>query len=326
MRILVAFDGSESSLAAIDDLARAGLPSSGTALVLSVLDAWLPPAGDRADEALPSMKELRESVDSSVEMCRESAQTGADRLSKLLPGWSITADACADTPAWAIIRRAEGLEGGVAGQAADLVVLGSRGHGAVKRALLGSVAQKVMHNLRRPLRICREPKPDRTGGIRIVVGVDGSEHAAEAVRTVASRSWPVGTEVLVAAFAQGVAGIEHSNVIGPTGSVWTVDPAARADTGPGGSWASNTAANAASIIRAQCPSAAVSTVVRLGNPNYGLIDEAATWGEHGADCIFVGASGVRGIERLLLGSVSTHVALNASCCVEIVHPLSPAPA
>jgi len=39
----------------------------------------------------------------------------------------------------------------------------------------------------------------------------------------------------------------------------------------------------------------------------------------GADCIVVGAAGVRGIERFLLGSVSTAVAMGAHCSVEIVH-------
>ena len=38
-----------------------------------------------------------------------------------------------------------------------------------------------------------------------------------------------------------------------------------------------------------------------------------------ADCIFVGARGVRGLKRLLLGSVSSAVAMNAHCSVEIVH-------
>ena len=46
-------------------------------------------------------------------------------------------------------------------------------------------------------------------------------------------------------------------------------------------------------------------------------------GGGGADCIFVGARGVRGLERFLLGSVSTTVATNAHCSVEIVHRRPP---
>jgi nucleotide-binding universal stress UspA family protein len=46
-----------------------------------------------------------------------------------------------------------------------------------------------------------------------------------------------------------------------------------------------------------------------------LITEAEDWD---ADCIFVGAKGMRGIERLLIGSVSAAVAARAHCSVEVV--------
>lgn len=46
-----------------------------------------------------------------------------------------------------------------------------------------------------------------------------------------------------------------------------------------------------------------------------LVEEAETWN---ADCVFVGAKGTRGIERLLLGSVSSAVAARAHCSVEVV--------
>ncbi|XVJ59664.1 MAG: universal stress protein [Tepidisphaera sp.] len=95
-----------------------------------------------------------------------------------------------------------------------------------------------------------------------------------------------------------------------------------------------------SVISGSCPGVKVSSVVRLADPSYALVEEAANWsGEAagvlnegngagsggggqeraGADCIFVGARGVRGLERFLLGSVSAAVAMNAHCTVEIVH-------
>jgi len=81
-------------------------------------------------------------------------------------------------------------------------------------------------------------------------------------------------------------------------------------------------AAAAATLRRCCPQASVSTVVKPGDPKYALIDLADDWEEEGtktADCIFLGARGVRGVERFLLGSVSTAVAMNAHCSVEIVH-------
>ena len=58
-------------------------------------------------------------------------------------------------------------------------------------------------------------------------------------------------------------------------------------------------------------------VVKEGDPKRVLIEEAEQWG---ADCIFVGARGLRRLERFLLGSVSTAVAARAHCSVEVVHP------
>lgn len=349
MKILVAYDGSEHANAAIDDLCLAGLPAQATALVLSVVDAWLPEEGD-ADETLPGLKDIRSAAEQQVAAQLRVAHQGADRLRAAFPGWNVAAHACADSPAVAIIRRAEGESGGVdgSGQPADLTVVGSRGLGAIKRIFLGSVARAVMHGLRGSLRIARDrvaPEQDNaaddsrshgservTNPPRIVVGVDGSADSNAAVRTVASRPWPIGTHVLLACYAQGIRGLEHSLALAEFASgVWSGDAASA--RGPIDSWATRTVADAARTVRNRCPGAIVSTVVRLGDPKYALMSEASNWepggggtassekrsGSTGADCIFVGVRGVRGMERLLLGSVSAGVGMNAPCSVEIVH-------
>jgi len=64
----------------------------------------------------------------------------------------------------------------------------------------------------------------------------------------------------------------------------------------------------------------VSSVVKEGDPKRVLIEEAE---QVGADCLFVGARGLRRLERFLLGSVSTAVAARAHCSVEVVHPRLP---
>jgi nucleotide-binding universal stress UspA family protein len=51
-----------------------------------------------------------------------------------------------------IVREAERLH-------ADLVVLGSHGHGALRRALLGSVSEHVLHHAGRPLLIVPAAPP-----------------------------------------------------------------------------------------------------------------------------------------------------------------------
>ena len=67
---------------------------------------------------------------------------------------------------------------------ADLLVVGSRGAGAVGRALLGSVARRLVHVSSRPLIVV--PAPVRGGGpLSILVATDGSRAAAGAVRFAA---------------------------------------------------------------------------------------------------------------------------------------------
>jgi nucleotide-binding universal stress UspA family protein len=61
----------------------------------------------------------------------------------------------------------------------------------------------------------------------------------------------------------------------------------------------------------------VSSVIKNGDPKRLLVDEAERWG---ADSIFVGARGLRLIERFLVGSVSAAVATRAHCSVEVVRP------
>jgi nucleotide-binding universal stress UspA family protein len=57
-----------------------------------------------------------------------------------------------------------------------------------------------------------------------------------------------------------------------------------------------------------------SLIFRKGTPKALLIEEAENWS---ADSLFVGAKGIRGLDRLLLGSVSATVAAQAPCSVEV---------
>jgi nucleotide-binding universal stress UspA family protein len=58
-----------------------------------------------------------------------------------------------------------------------------------------------------------------------------------------------------------------------------------------------------------------TAIASEGDPKRVLLDEAEEWQ---ADCIFVGARGLRRIARFLLGSVSAGVAAQANCSVEVV--------
>lgn len=331
MRILIAYDGSESARAALSDLDLGGLPPDAEVLVLSVLEARLPAEdepGGKADEALPGMKDIRASVRAAVERQLGIAEDGAARLRSIFPGWNVKAEACADSPAWAVIKRTEGHEGGVGGEPADLVVVGSHGYGGLKRLVLGSVSHRVVTELRSSVRIARGhdgldivQAAQRKRSAKIVVGVDGSADSNAAVNAVALRQWPPGTRILVAAIEQSIYAGTDVGMMGAN-TVWGGDPMSAGVPSSGSQSGTRIVAAAAATLRRCCPQASVATDVKLGDPKYAIIDLADAWeeeGTKGADCIFLGARGVRGVERFLLGSVSTAVAMNAHCSVEIVH-------
>jgi nucleotide-binding universal stress UspA family protein len=63
---------------------------------------------------------------------------------------------------------------------------------------------------------------------------------------------------------------------------------------------------------------AASTSVLAGNAKWTIIDEAKEWN---ADLVVLGSHGRRGLTRVLLGSVSEAVAMNAPCSVEVIRSL-----
>jgi nucleotide-binding universal stress UspA family protein len=58
-----------------------------------------------------------------------------------------------------------------------------------------------------------------------------------------------------------------------------------------------------------------SEVVEDGDPKTQIVDHAAQWR---ADLIVLGSLGLKGLDRLLMGSVSAAVSSHAGCSVEIV--------
>jgi len=78
-KVMIAYDGSECADAALDDLRRAGLPEKAHAIVVSLVENWLPP---------PSILELYESIDYRQEMLT-LARRGTARVSFLMPGWFV---------------------------------------------------------------------------------------------------------------------------------------------------------------------------------------------------------------------------------------------
>jgi len=305
MRVLVAYDGSEGAGAVVSDLARAGLPPSVEAVVVSVADVIsIPPGPADVDPATPdwlaaAMRQAHAERLAVIEAARAKAESGAEAIRRAFPSWTVRAEAFGDSPAWGIIKRADEWK-------PALVVVGSRGGSAVSRLVLGSVSHKVLNAVHCSVRIARKGAAGSRGAPRLLVGVDGSRHAWRAVQGMCERAWPQGTKVrVVAAFDAFMA----SAVALPPDEIqqWVRD-AADAET-----WAHRMVE--AAVAELATAGLAAEGVVVQGDPKVVLVREAKS---AKADCIFLGSQGLNAVERALLGSVSSSVATNASCSVEVV--------
>ena len=148
--------------------------------------------------------------------------------------------------------------------------------------------------------------------MKILIAVDGSEFSQEAVREVARRQWPVGSEVRVSAVIKlpFVPTAETRSL--PESDYSRLERELTAQAQQAVAAAQTTLAAARTVTGEPL---AFSSGIVIGNPNEVLLAEAQAWQ---ADLLVVGARGLGGFKRLILGSVSQTLAQQAPCSVLIV--------
>ena len=306
MKILVAYDGSEYAADALADLKLAGLGADTEVLVLSLADVFMPPL-DAADEtaSTPMPESARRALDRAqqeLDAAKALAQGAAAEIKSAFPSWTVNYDAQADSPAWALLRTADEWH-------PDLMILGARGHSVFGgRLILGSISQRVLYEAHCSVRIARAPVRDVAGPVRILIAVDRSEDSNAAIDAVARRSWPTGSEVALLSVVDTVMPV---NPVGDPSMVRWIEVADEEN------WEQVRELFAPEAQKLSNAGLHVEVLVRRGSPTDQILEEANSWG---ADCIFLGAKGTRGIERLMLGSVSSAVTARALCSVEVVRP------
>ncbi|MBA3748841.1 MAG: universal stress protein [Solirubrobacterales bacterium] len=140
---------------------------------------------------------------------------------------------------------------------------------------------------------------------RIVIGIDASDTAAEAVRQATALARSVGARIdLVSAYEPVSDARLRKSVVVPRDLHWIIDP--REDV-------KATLEVAAAEIRAA--GVDVEVFARQGDPADAILDVAE---ERGADLIVVGNKGMTGAKRFLLGSVPNKISHHAPCSVLII--------
>jgi nucleotide-binding universal stress UspA family protein len=89
----------------------------------------------------------------------EEAEKQLNKITTSLGDVTVTTEVLFGRPASAIVKAAETIK-------ADLIVMGTHGHGAVMHALMGNVAERVVRTASCPVLTVREPKPPKE---RVVV-------------------------------------------------------------------------------------------------------------------------------------------------------------
>ena len=294
MRVVLATDGSPSATVATDLVAAVAWPEGSTVRVVEAVDTGT--ALFSGPWPAAAYLEHDGGIEAQLHRAADAVVTGVrDRLER--PGIDVVADVLKGRAATAIVDAASAFR-------ADLIVVGSRGHGTIESMLLGSVSAEVVDHARMPVLVAR-----RRSLNRVLLGWDGSGCARGAADLLSA--WPI--------FGQShVRVISVADVQVPWWSGITVDTSpellpALVDASTALREEHDAMARAMASDLRQAGLAA-DAELRTGDPATELLAAARA---SDADLIVLGTHGRTGLARLLLGSVARNVVRHAGSSVLI---------
>ena len=298
MRILLALDGSESSIQARDLVA--GLPwPEGTAIcAVSGYELPIDWTGS-VGAAMPWVGDAEDAM-------RDELTAELERLAEPLTGrgWQVERLPIKGRPATAILDVARIFE-------PDVIVVGSRGRGPLTTMLLGSVSAEIVDQAPCSVLVARGPEASR-----LLVATDGSD-VARVIPGLLS-AWGAFRGAAVEAISIAPLPDRTFDLLA---EVYTL-----------GSYRSDDDRQklldrhrriAEEMAQHLAERGIVATAsVLAGDAAHEIIAAAQ---RRGTDLIVTGTRGLHGVERVILGSVARNVLLHAACSVLVVRSSSRAP-
>ena len=294
MRILIAIDSSRASQCVLEEAATRPWPANTLFIIVNVVDLFrfghLPAIVDDARREATTL--LRQATD-------KLSRAGLKANSEVLLG----------SPRNEIAEYAKKWQ-------ANLVMVGSHGQGAIARFLLGSVAQGVLRTAPCSVEIVRQTgsePPASFYAMKILLATDGSDFSTAAAKSIADRQWPAGSQIRVLSIAELPV---FENPIGAS-SLSAIYPATLLEDlmESAGKHAEDAVESARKILLSGNLKVLDSKPAPVGDARILLLDLAKEWN---ADLIVLGFHCARGMDRILMGSVSESVAIHAHCSVDVI--------
>lgn len=294
MRVLLATDGSDGAAIAAELVANIRWPSGSSIDVVRVVgEVSLEGIVGPWPVGLPTPPDLEATA---LQEAEDALILAVEPLGKL----GLKAD-------HAVLRGrpADALLSWIARHRPDLVIVGTRGDSEFAQAFAGSVSAELVDRSPVPVLVARRAILER-----VVVAVDGSDMASEAVAAV--RRWPFLATTTIRTLS-----------IAPVPRMWwpdeliagsTARPVHDRDAAAAALLEHDAiAAEATATLRAAGFES--SSEVRSGLPAPAIVAFAREWE---ADLVIMGSHGRTGLARLLLGSVARNVLHHASSSVLVV--------
>jgi nucleotide-binding universal stress UspA family protein len=288
-KILLATDGSEEASLAATAAGRLATRTGSELHVLTVGPEYpyyeLPDYPARFEEVIEAQRrETREVLDEQVKKIEESGATVEEaHLEMGIP------------PGRAIVDLGEELGAGV-------VVVGSRGRGPMRRAVMGSVSSSVVHHAHCPVLVMRGEEGAEYLQGRILLALDGSEESSAAARTAVDLAERMESELHAVYVGEGRP-VFHREIGGYRALYEEFEKRAQRLLDE-------------QVNQVESAGGTVAKAhLRMGRPD----EEIVVLGEEiAAGLLVTGSRGLGGIRRALMGSVSDSVVRHAHGPVMVV--------